>query len=106
MSLAVVYIELFVLIIGIIILVALFAFRVPPFNKPYQFRDPRTWESVANNQSWLAPVFDYSPYDRDIPDFSVKATYCGTTADPIDPTRCISSFTQYQEQVTTAPVHC
>jgi hypothetical protein len=103
MSLTIVYIELFILILGIIILVALFVFRTAPYNKPYEFRDPRTWKSVPSNQSWLISDFDYSPYNRDVPDVNIKAIYC---ADTVDPTRCISSNIEYKQKVPTPPRNC
>lgn len=103
MSLTVVYIELGILILGIIILVALFAFRAPPYNKPYQFRDPQTWKPVETNQSWLTPQFDYSPFNRDVPSSNIKSIYCAMNGDP---TRCIASLSQYSQTVTTPPPPC
>ncbi len=68
----------------------LYAFSFFPFNRVYEPFDPRTWTHVNNINDWLKPAFDYSPFNRNIPEASVACIYC----DPkYDPTRCIASAT-------------
>lgn len=93
-----IYITLAVLVIVALLLVILFAFRLPPFNGPYQFRDPRTWKTPPSPTSWLTPIYDYGPYQRDIPDDyqsttgteTVQQVYC-----KFDPSRCQTSNAGY-----------
>lgn len=51
-----------VLVLGILIVSLFYVFGIWPFDKPYQFPDPRTWKPAADSQAWLQPEYDYGPY--------------------------------------------
>ncbi len=76
-----VYIEIGLLIVGIVIVVILFSVEVAPFNAIYKYRDPRTWEPVTENPNeifqWLQPDFDYGPYTRSEPTSEIIEMYNG-----------------------------
>ena len=76
-SLLGVYVLIGILVVGIAIIVILFSVQAPPFNKPYKFLDPRTWEPVESNQVWLQPEFDYGPYTRSEPTIEITEMYNG-----------------------------
>lgn len=93
----------FIFMLVLFAVVALYATGLWPFNSPYQFYDPRSWTRVQSNQTWLTPAFDYSPYNRNIPDASIACIYC----DPkFDPTRCIASSTAFAAAPKPAPLQC
>lgn len=88
MSLGVLWVEVAILAIGLIIIVVLFVFKWPPFNTPYYFLNPRTWQS-QDLDAWLTPAFDYGPYNRDIPDPEIQSIYCSQTIGL--PSKCLYS---------------
>jgi len=63
------------LILAIIIVCVLFAIKAPPFNQPYKFVDPRTWQSVENNKVWLTPEYDFGSYTKSVPTPEVSQMY-------------------------------
>jgi len=69
-----------VLVVGIAVITALFVTRTWPFNAPYQFLDPRTWEPVPTNQEWLEPAYNYGPYQISTPSAEVQGIFNGTIA--------------------------
>ncbi|AYV86108.1 MAG: hypothetical protein Solivirus7_6 [Solivirus sp.] len=81
---------IFIILIGIVLV--LYGFSIWPFNTVYEPFDPRTWTHVQNINDWLKPAYDYSPFNRNIPEASVACIYC----DPkYDPTRCVASATAF-----------
>jgi hypothetical protein len=80
----------FIILLGVVLV--LYALSVFPFNQVYQPFDPRTWTHVQNINQWLTPSYDYSPFNRNIPEASIACVYC----DPkFDPSRCIASATAF-----------
>jgi hypothetical protein len=90
MSVVILLVELAILAIGVAILTILYVTRNPPYHRNFQFRDPRTGDITTEFQ-WLTPVFDYSPYNRDVPDPKISSLYC-----QYDSSKCIASFSQFQ----------
>jgi len=91
MSLAAIWTELGILVVGVIIIVLLFVFKGPPFNTVYRFPDPRTWQ-VTDPTAWEKPEFDYGVYNQEIPDIEIAEIYCKAL-----PTKCIYSRKDYIE---------
>jgi hypothetical protein len=83
-----IYLLVGLLVVGIVVIIILFAVKAPPFNKPYHFLDPRTWKPVENNQEWLIPDFNYGPYCRSEPSSDVMRWYIDLNSElggqPID----------------------
>jgi hypothetical protein len=97
MSIWVLFSGLITLAVVISIITVMYLIKVFPFNKPYQVKDPRNWESKSSTNDWLDLEYNYSPYNLNVPtnypDASgnnVAKIYCS-----IDPTRCIADSIQY-----------
>lgn len=86
-----IFVTIGLFVLGIIIITALYLFRVGPYGHVYQFQNPQTWQPVANNQDWLTSDFDnYSPDDRNVPSPDIKNVYCA-----YDQNRCIPTSTTF-----------
>lgn len=99
MTLATIWVELGVLVLGMAILALLFILKLPPYNKPYYFANPRTWKNEDGSTA-LDPVYNYDDYNQDIPDPKIIEIYCDAL-----PEKCIYSRKDYL-QAKLPPVLC
>lgn len=95
MSLLPIFLLVGVLVIGLIIILVLYALKVGAYGQPYQVKDPRTWQQQTSATAWLTPAFDYGPNDRNVPSPDIKGIYC-----LFDQIRCIPTQATFDQTPT------
>ena len=98
MANASIYAVFIVFAVALIIIAALYISNTTPFSSVYLYQDPRKAFAPQPANSWLTPVAQYSPLNRDTPDPQIACVYCAAN---LDPSRCIANQTTHSATPNT-----